>query len=75
MSDRKENIDRVFKKLFTSISNAQSEVFHKSKEVKRIPKKMWFDMPLVCSDLQFHIPRGISLDFCDDIKMWDVSQN
>ena len=33
MSDnRKENLDRIFKKLFVSLSEAQSEVFASSKE-------------------------------------------
>ena len=40
MTDRKKKIDENFKKLFVSISKAQQEVFHKSKEVSRTPKKM-----------------------------------
>jgi len=40
MTNRKDKIDENFKKLFVSISKAQQEVFHKSKEVSRTPKKM-----------------------------------
>jgi len=39
MADKKK-IDENFKKLFVSISKAQQDIFHKSKEVKRTPKKM-----------------------------------
>ena len=59
MADKKK-IDENFKKLFVSISKAQQDIFHKSKEVKRTPKKMWDDMPLVCSDLMFLITGGFS---------------
>jgi len=36
----KKKIDENFKKLFVSISKAQQNIFHKSEEVKRTPKKM-----------------------------------
>jgi len=36
----KKKIDENFKKLFVSISKAQQDIFHKSKEVKHTPKKM-----------------------------------
>ena len=60
MTNRKDKIDENFKKLFVSISKAQQNIFHKSKEVSRTPKKMWVNLPLVCSDLMFLITRGIS---------------
>ena len=56
----KKKLDENFKKLFVSISKAQQNIFHKSKEVKRTPKQMWDDMPLVCSDLMFLITGGFS---------------
>ena len=59
MADKKK-LDENFKKLFVSISKAQQNIFHKSKEVKRTPKQMWDDMPLVCSDLMFLITGGFS---------------
>jgi len=60
MTNRKNKIDENFKKLFVSISKAQQNIFHKSKEVSRTPKKMWGNLPLVCSDLMFLITGGIS---------------
>ena len=43
-----------------SFSQAQQNIFHKSKEVKRTPKQMWDDMPLIYSDLMFLITGGFS---------------